>query len=46
VETYLVPSGANFAADVQGTTAVDEALVKPQPRKALTAKKHHKKAEK
>jgi outer membrane protein OmpA-like peptidoglycan-associated protein len=46
VETYLVPSGATFAADVQGTTAVDESMVKPQPRKPLAAKKHHAKAAK
>jgi outer membrane protein OmpA-like peptidoglycan-associated protein len=41
VEPYLVPSGATFAADVQGTTPVDESLVKAQPRKPLGAKKHH-----
>jgi hypothetical protein len=35
-EDYLVPAGANFAADVQGTTAVDEMAVKPQPRKSLS----------
>jgi len=45
VETYLVPSGATFATDVQGTTSVDESLVKPQPRKAL-GKHHAKKAAK
>ena len=33
VETYLVPAGANFAADVQGTTPVDETVVKPAPHK-------------
>jgi hypothetical protein len=38
-ETYLVPSGATFTADVAGTTAVDETTVKVQPRKALS--KHH-----
>ena len=32
VEDYLVPSGANFDHDVQGTTAVDENAVKVQPR--------------
>jgi hypothetical protein len=32
VESYLVPSGANFAADVTGTTPVDESTVKPQER--------------
>ncbi len=46
VETYLVPAGANFAADVQGTTPVDETMVKAQPRKALPAKAAHKKAAK
>jgi len=46
VEIYLVPAGANFAADVQGVTPVDESAVKPQARKPLKAKKHHaKKAE-
>jgi outer membrane protein OmpA-like peptidoglycan-associated protein len=44
VETYLVPAGANFAADVQGTTPVDETMVKAEPRKALTGKAAHKKA--
>jgi hypothetical protein len=44
VEDYLVPSGATFANDVQGTTAVDESTVKPEVRKPLAerhpAKKH------
>ena len=44
VATYLVPAGANFAADVQGTTPVDETAVKPQPRKPLTVRHAHKKA--
>jgi hypothetical protein len=48
VQNYLVPSGANFDTDVPGTTAVDEASVKPQARKALPAKHqpvhHHHKA--
>jgi outer membrane protein OmpA-like peptidoglycan-associated protein len=35
VETYLVPSGANFAADVTGTTTVDETAVRPHPIKAI-----------
>jgi len=35
VEEYLVPPGAIFTADVQGTTAVDETQVKPQERKPL-----------
>jgi outer membrane protein OmpA-like peptidoglycan-associated protein len=43
VETYLVPAGANFAADVQGTTPVDETMVKAQPRKAMAPKAAHKK---
>jgi hypothetical protein len=40
VEDYLVPAGANFNNDVQGTTAVDETAVKPQVRKPLPARKH------
>ena len=44
VEDYLVPSGATFANDVQGTTAVDESTVKAEVRKPLPerhpAKKH------
>jgi outer membrane protein OmpA-like peptidoglycan-associated protein len=44
VETYLVPAGANFAADVQGTTPVDETMVKAQPRNKPMAA--HKKAAK
>ncbi|MDR3774579.1 MAG: hypothetical protein P4L26_14595 [Terracidiphilus sp.] len=31
VEDYLVPQGAIFTSDVQGTTPVDESVVKPQP---------------
>jgi hypothetical protein len=30
---YLVPSGANFTADVAGTSVVDEGRVRHQPRK-------------
>ncbi len=41
VEDYLVPAGANFSSDVQGTTPVDESAVKPQPRKPLGVR-HHK----
>jgi hypothetical protein len=41
VENYLVPAGANFAADVQGTTPVDETAVKPQARKPLGESPHH-----
>ena len=44
VEDYLVPSGATFANDVQGTTPVDESTVKAEVRKPLAerhpAKKH------
>ena len=41
VENYLVPSGADFNSDVQGTTPVDESTVKAQTRKPLGAKHHH-----
>jgi hypothetical protein len=41
VEDYLVPSGATFETDVQGTTAVDETMVKPVARKPLGEKPHH-----
>jgi hypothetical protein len=41
VEDYLVPSGASFSADVAGTTAVDETVVKPVARKPLPAKAEH-----
>ncbi len=34
-QDYLVPAGATFANDVQGTTPVDETAVKPQVRKPL-----------
>ncbi len=45
VEDYLVPSGAEFATDVTGTTPVDETAVKAQVRKPLGAKHHeHKKS--
>ena len=44
VQSYLVPAGANFAADVAGTTPVDETAVKPQPRKPLSVRHAHKKA--
>ena len=37
VQDYLVPAGANFSADVPGTTAVDETMVKPEVRKPLGA---------
>jgi hypothetical protein len=45
VEDYLVPAGANFGSDVQGTTPVDETTVKPQVRKALP-QRHHSRAAK
>ena len=44
VQSYLVPSGANFANDVKATaTAVDENTVTPEERKPLP-ERHHKKA--
>jgi outer membrane protein OmpA-like peptidoglycan-associated protein len=46
VEEYLVPAGANFTADVQGTTPVDESVVKPQERKPLGMRHAIKKAPK
>jgi hypothetical protein len=45
VEDYLVPAGANFGSDVQGTTPVDESKVKAQVRKPLP-ERHHKHASK
>jgi outer membrane protein OmpA-like peptidoglycan-associated protein len=45
VEDYLVPAGATFTSDVNGTTMVDETTVKAEVRKPLGAKKPmHKKA--
>jgi hypothetical protein len=41
VENYLVPAGANYDADVPGTTAVDESMVKVQTRKPLGMRHHH-----
>lgn len=41
VEDYLVPAGANFDNDVQGTTAVDEAGMKAQPRNGRAHGRHH-----
>jgi hypothetical protein len=35
VEDYMVPAGATFTTDVQGTTPVDELTIKAQPRKPL-----------
>jgi hypothetical protein len=46
VENYLVPSGANFGSDVQGTTPVDESKVKAQVRKPLPERHHHGRAKK
>jgi len=43
VQNYLVPAGATFANDVQGTTAVDETTVRPEGRKPLP-ERHHKMA--
>jgi outer membrane protein OmpA-like peptidoglycan-associated protein len=45
VNPYLVPAGADFAADVTGTTAVDESLMKAEVRKPLH-ERHHKHAAK
>jgi hypothetical protein len=44
VENYLVPAGANFDNDVQGTTPVDESKVKVQARTA-PARRHRKAAQ-
>jgi hypothetical protein len=44
VENYLVPAGATFGSDVNGTTPVDESTVKPIKRVPLGEKKHKKKA--
>jgi hypothetical protein len=41
-EDYLVPAGATFSSDVQGTTPVDENTVKPEVRKPLPVKPAHK----
>jgi hypothetical protein len=38
-QNYLVPSGANFDNDVQGTTQVNEDSVRPQTRAGHAA--HH-----
>lgn len=44
VEDYLVPSGATFTSDVQGTNPVDETAVEAEVRKPLGGKPaHHKK---
>jgi hypothetical protein len=44
VENYLVPAGANFANDVQGTTPVDESVVKPIKRVPLGERHHSRRA--
>jgi hypothetical protein len=44
VQNYLVPAGADFSADVSGTTPVDETTVKPEARKPLGERHHHRKA--
>jgi hypothetical protein len=41
VEDYLVPAGATFTNDVQGTTPVDENAVKPQAREPLGVRHTH-----
>jgi hypothetical protein len=41
VEDYIVPAGANFATDVQGTTPVDETTVKAETRKPLAERQPH-----
>ena len=46
VDDYLVPAGASFAADVPGTTPVDETATKPEARKPLPGKHHHSSASK
>ncbi len=52
VQNYLVPSGATFDNDVQGTTAVDTSTVKASrnayghARKTTTAKHHHRRTKK
>lgn len=42
VQNYLVPSGATFDNDVQGTTVLDESTVKAQARTAPAKHKSHK----
>jgi len=43
-KNYLVPSGANFSADVTGTTPIDETQIKPEVRKPLPERHPSKKA--
>jgi hypothetical protein len=40
VEDYLVPAGATFTGDVNGTTPVDETAVKAEVRKPLPERRH------
>jgi len=46
VQNYLVPSGASFDSDVQGTTQVNEDSVRPQTRAAHAAHRARHKAKK
>ncbi|MFL6428756.1 MAG: hypothetical protein ACJ71S_10975 [Acidobacteriaceae bacterium] len=46
VQNYLVPSGANFDTDVQGTTQVNEDSVRPQTRAAHAAHRARRRAKK
>jgi len=46
VEDYLVPAGATFTNDVQGTTTVDESATKPEVRKPLAERHPARKAHK
>ena len=39
-DNYLIPAGANFESEIQGTTPVDESSIKAQPRKALGTAHH------
>jgi outer membrane protein OmpA-like peptidoglycan-associated protein len=43
-QDYLVPAGASFSSDVNGTAPVDESAVKAEPRKPLPARTHKKAA--
>jgi ribosomal protein S11 len=44
VQNYLVPAGASFSSDISGTSPVDESTVKPEVRKPLGERHHHRKA--
>lgn len=44
VQNYLVPAGASFENDVQGTTSLDESHYKAQKRVAAPARRHHHRA--